>query len=84
MTGPGLATNFVKRLAEQFADQLGPTPPRHPDLAAARRRHAAALRLPPLECGCRDPLTPHHLEGHCQNTRGTPFADTGNHRERAP
>lgn len=30
------------------------------------RRREAALRLPPLECGCRDPETWEHLTGGCR------------------
>lgn len=30
------------------------------------RRREAALRLPPLTCGCRDPLQLAHLDGHCR------------------
>jgi hypothetical protein len=31
-----------------------------------QRRRAAALRLPPLVCGCRDPLSLRHREGCCR------------------
>ena len=34
------------------------------------RRRAAALRLPPLECGCRDPLHPDHRAGLCRYPLG--------------
>lgn len=30
------------------------------------RRHEAASRLPPMECGCRDPEAPDHLVGQCR------------------
>ncbi len=35
--------------------------------AQLQRRRAAALRLPPLECGCRDPLHPDHWAGLCRS-----------------
>jgi hypothetical protein len=31
-----------------------------------RRRRDAALRLPPLKCGCRDPLSQRHRLGKCR------------------
>jgi hypothetical protein len=31
-----------------------------------RARRAAALRLPPMPCGCHDPLDRDHAEGHCR------------------
>lgn len=38
-----------------------------PDLPAGlRRRREAALRLPPLPCGCRDPLSHRHRAGRCR------------------
>lgn len=33
------------------------------------RRHEAALRLPPLSCGCHDPETQTHLAGKCRYRR---------------
>lgn len=33
------------------------------------RRYEAALRLPPLECGCQDPETQTHLAGKCPYRR---------------
>lgn len=30
------------------------------------RRREAALRLPPMECGCRDPDEPRHAAGQCR------------------
>ena len=36
-------------------------------LALGRLRLEAALRLPPLPCGCHDPLTPRHQRGDCRD-----------------
>jgi hypothetical protein len=37
------------------------------DLTAQRiRRRDAERRLPPLDCGCRDPREPHHMAGACR------------------
>src|SRR5512135_1486142 len=44
-TGPGVTT-----------PQARPNVDIRTDAAMLQRRHAAALRLPPLDCGCRDPL----------------------------
>jgi hypothetical protein len=33
------------------------------------RRRAAALRLPPLDCGCRDPLDTRHVAAQCRYPR---------------
>jgi hypothetical protein len=46
-------------------------PPQLPsDLAGQlRRRREAALRLPPLACGCRDPLYCHCYEDRAQRRR---------------
>jgi hypothetical protein len=41
--------------------------------AQLERRRAAALRLPPLECGYRDPLDPQHRRGLCRYTPGLPL-----------
>lgn len=30
------------------------------------RREVAAMRLPPMVCGCRDPLDPLHLDRRCR------------------
>jgi hypothetical protein len=48
-------------------NQITPSIPGRYDLAAglARRREAAS-RLPPLACGCRDPLSRQHLEDRCR------------------
>lgn len=35
-------------------------------VAAARRRAEAARRLPPMACGCHDPLTTRHMDGRCR------------------
>jgi len=40
--------------------------------AQLKRRRAAAERLPPLECGCRDPLDPRHQAGFCRFAPGRP------------
>jgi hypothetical protein len=34
--------------------------------AQLARRHEAALRLPPLDCGCRDPGTRQHASRQCR------------------
>ncbi|MEU4675749.1 hypothetical protein [Micromonospora sp. NPDC023737] len=39
------------------------------DAAAWRRRQEAARRLPPMPCGCRDPLERAHREGRCRYRR---------------
>jgi hypothetical protein len=37
------------------------------DLTAQRiRRRNAERRLPPLDCGCRDPREPRHMAGACR------------------
>jgi hypothetical protein len=37
------------------------------DLTAQRiRRRDAERRLPPLDCGCRDPREPRHMAGACR------------------
>lgn len=41
-------------------------PARYDVLASLRRRRAAARRLPPLRCGCVDPLDRRHLEDRCR------------------
>jgi hypothetical protein len=33
------------------------------------RRREAALRLPPMDCGCRDPESPDHLADRCRYPR---------------
>lgn len=38
----------------------------HETAASITRRREAALRLPPLACGCRDPLSPTHLARRCR------------------
>lgn len=48
-------------------------------------RVGAALRLPPLECGCHDPESPAHLRGRCRYAAGqlagpTPAAETARAR----
>lgn len=40
-------------------------------MSSSRRRSIAALRLPPLACGCRDPETRYHLT-NCFCTTGLP------------
>lgn len=37
------------------------------------RRREAALRLPPLDCGCHDPETLDHIEGRCKWRRRDPW-----------
>jgi hypothetical protein len=49
--------------------EFGPMQPGRPADELARqleRRREAALRLPPLECGCRDPDTWQHRMGECR------------------
>jgi hypothetical protein len=47
-----------------------PTVARNSDLAEQlARRHEAALRLPPLDCGCHDPETWEHWSGQCRYRR---------------
>jgi len=43
----------VQQRPDGLADQLA-------------RRRDAALGLPPLICGCRDPLDPVHQDGRCR------------------
>lgn len=43
--------------------------PQWDPIAAMRRRREAALRLPPMPCGCRDPLSTQHAEGRCRRWR---------------
>lgn len=38
--------------------------------AGLRRRYDASLRLPPLECGCRDPQSYEHLTYRCRYRKG--------------
>lgn len=44
---------------------LGASEPEEAELQIRRRREAA-LRLPPLPCGHRDPESPEHLAGRCR------------------
>jgi hypothetical protein len=50
-------------------DEIESGPPDNAERLEAQleRRRAAALRLPPLECGCRDPLHPQHRAGLCRS-----------------
>jgi len=51
------------------ADQADLDQPEHQADELARqldRRREAALRLPPMECGCRDPEDARHTAGCCR------------------
>lgn len=61
---------------EAGAERVGQTTASVPPPAATwdhrtayRRRREAALRLPPLYCGCRDPEASVHREGRCRRRR---------------
>ncbi len=48
-------------------------------LAAHRRRREAARRLPPLDCGCRDPWTCRHHDGPLSERQLDAYADAAEH-----
>lgn len=61
--------------AEQMNGEFGARVAEPYDIARGlRRRREAALRLPPLRCGCRDPLDARHLDDRCRWRRAGRWA----------
>ncbi len=56
----------LRQAAERLATDAGPAD-RQEQL---ERRRIAALRLPPLACGCHDPLGADHLDSRCRYPSG--------------
>ena len=53
----------------QITDHRAKNAPRCPSdslTSQLARRREAALRLPPLACGCQDPLAADHRAGRCR------------------
>lgn len=68
--GAGQASGGSSEVTATDITVTQPAPRSHyDDPAGIRRRRQAALRLPPLACGCRDPFSAEHLTDRCGRTR---------------